>query len=362
MKILFYSPLKSPSHAVPSGDRLMARLLLRVFESLGHEVVVASEMRSFMRTPDMDAFLQENKAEAEREISRLITEHSGISAPGLWFTYHPYYKAPDLIGPSVARHFGIPLINAEASYSHRRNIGTWKLSQDMVLETVMAAAVNLCFTERDESGLRDVMPNARLTRIAPFIDCTPYLSFSPSPEPARLVTVAMMRPGNKLANYRALAESLGLIAHLPWTLTIAGDGECREEVRAAFEPLGTKRIEWLGGLPQQEIGQVLDGRSIFLWPGINEAYGLSYLEAQACGLPVMAEANAGVPEVVEHNRTGLLTPFGDRTAYAEAIVHLMNDDALRTRLGQQARTFVVEERSIAGAARRLDTIFNTYVR
>ncbi|MGG2478788.1 glycosyltransferase family 4 protein, partial [Rhizobium sp. BR5] len=49
MKIAFYSPLKSPNHPVPSGDRLMARLLMKAMTMGGHDVFVASELRSFLK-------------------------------------------------------------------------------------------------------------------------------------------------------------------------------------------------------------------------------------------------------------------------------------------------------------------------
>lgn len=362
MKILFYSPLKSPSHPVPSGDRLMAQMLVSAFERLGHDVTLASEMRSFMRSPEMADVLATNMAEAGREIERIIARHNGPAGPDLWFTYHPYYKAPDLLGPAISRRLGIPLINAEASYSSRRNIGAWKVSQDMLIDSIKTAAVNLCFTHRDQEGLAAAVPDARLAPIAPFIDSAPYLELTPSPEPLRLITVAMMRPGDKLSSYKALAASLGLIADLPWTLSIAGDGECRSEVETAFAPLGSGRTEWLGALSQPKVAALLSRGCVFVWPGHGEAYGLAYLEAQAAGLPIVAEATAGVPEVVEHERTGLLTPPGDQTALSEAIARLLGDEPLRARLGRQARIFATEERSIAGAAESLNHILDTYVR
>lgn len=339
----------------------MARLLVAAFEQLGHEVVVASEMRSFMRMPDMDEALQTNISQAEQEIARIVAEHGEAARPDLWFTYHPYYKAPDLIGPNVARRLGIPLINAEASYSHRRNIDAWETSQSLLLDSLRLAAVNLCFTRRDHDGLRAAAGDARLAMITPFIDAAQYLRNQPSPHPNRLVTIAMMRPGDKLSSYRALATSLGLIADRPWTLSIAGDGECRSEVEALFAPFGSDRIEWLGSLAQPEIAALLSRGSIFVWPGHGEAYGLAYLEAQAAGLPVVAEAVAGVPEVVETGKTGILTDAGDPSAFAAAIASLLNDNDLRMRLGQQARQFVEDERSIAGAAAKLGHILDSYI-
>ncbi len=361
MKILFYSPLKSPNHAVPSGDRLMARLIIRTLVLLGHDVTVASEMRTFMRSPEPADALDAYQAAASLEIQRILTEYSGPRKPDMWFTYHPYYKAPDLLGPELSRLLGIPLVIAEASYSRRRNIGAWKTSQHLLLEGLEAAAVTLCFTRRDMDGLRAASPHVQLERLAPFIDGAAYRKRAPSPQPMRLVTVAMMRPGDKLSSYKALAESLEMITDLPWTLSVAGDGECRDEVMQAFAPLGPKRVEWLGALPEEEVARLLSRGSIFVWPGHGEAYGLAYLEAQAAGLPVVAEATAGVPEVVEQGRTGILTPADDRQAFAAAIRRLLTDDGLRTVLARQAHSFALEERSLAGAAARLRQILARYV-
>lgn len=361
MKILFYSPLKSPNHPVPSGDRLMARLFIQAFQLLGHDVAVASEMRSFMRSPEPQEAMEKNQALAEEEIERIFMDWSGEKAPDLWFTYHPYYKAPDLLGPKLAERFGIPLVNAEASYSNRRNIGSWKSSQDLLLDSLRSAAVTLCMTRRDMDGLQTASPNARLELFTPFIDSAAYLRLKPDAKAGRLVTVAMMRPGDKLDSYRALAESLSLIDDLPWTLSIAGDGECREDVMQAFSGFDPTRVEWLGALDEPGVAQLLSRGSIFVWPGHGEAYGLAYLEAQAAGLPVIAEATAGVPEVVEHGRTGLLTEPRDRRAFAAAIARLLCNDQLRSELAAGARSFATEERSIEGAAERLRRILERHL-
>ena len=104
MKIAFYSPLKSPNHPVPSGDRLMARLLVSALEKNGWPVEVVSEYRSFSREPSTGR-LAELTAEAAREVDRIAGKWRDEGTPDMWFTYHPYYKAPDLLGPPLARRF-----------------------------------------------------------------------------------------------------------------------------------------------------------------------------------------------------------------------------------------------------------------
>ena len=76
--------------------------------------------------------------------------------------------------------------------------------------------------------------------------------------------------------------------------------------------------------------------------------------------PVVAQATAGVPEVVIDGRTGLLTPAGDIAAYGEAIRRLLTNDVKREQLAAQARRFVREERSLTKAAKQLDAIVKQY--
>ena len=175
MRIAFHAPMKSPNHPVPSGDRQMARLLVKALEHAGHTVELASELRSYCNEPD-DSHYDRIEAEAAREADRLSREWRR-SRPDLWFTYHPYYKSPDLLGPLIARSFRIPYVTAEASYSARRNVGRWARTQASVSEAVRTAAANICFTERDRLGLEQAFPDAKLERLPPFIDV-----FTPAPD------------------------------------------------------------------------------------------------------------------------------------------------------------------------------------
>ncbi|MCM2475452.1 glycosyltransferase family 4 protein [Rhizobium sp. CG5] len=351
MKIAFYAPLKSPEHPVPSGDRLMAKQLVAALSETGNQVSVASHLRSFHRTPD--TVLPDLESQVASEIERLRQEWQRNGPPDLWFCYHPYYKAPDLIGPPLARLFGIPYVTAEASYSKRRNLGCWARHQDALKDLVARAAVNFCFTERDRAGLESAVPDARLARIAPFIDAAPFLTATPAPEKARLVTVAMMRPGDKLQSYAALAAALKYVIAPDWHLAIVGDGPEREAVEALFSAFPAGRIEWLGELSRTGVIEQLSRASLFVWPGHGEAYGLAYLEAQAAGLPVIAENIAGVPEVVLDGSTGLLTASNDASGLAQSIDSLLSDQQQRQKLAEAARIFVSTERSLPVVARRI---------
>ncbi|MGR8928252.1 glycosyltransferase family 4 protein (plasmid) [Rhizobium leguminosarum] len=352
MRVAFYAPMKSPNHPVPSGDRLMARLLIRALELGGHQVDIASEFRTYASTPEAAAALE---PAISAELERLRLTWKSHPRPELWFCYHPYYKSPDPFGPAISAEFAIPYVTAEASYAAKRDRTGWAASQKRVGEAIMQAAVNISFTERDQAGLTAAFPQARLAGLKPFIDTALFERASPAPDPHRLMTVAMMRAGDKMDSYAMLARALRLIEERPWTLAVIGDGPMRQEVQVLFADF-PGRIEWLGERNPVEIAELLGHGGLYVWPGCGEAYGLAYLEAQAAGLPVVAQETAGVPAVVEAGVTGLLTPDGDVAAYAEAVTALLDDRQRRDAIGQTARRFVLGQRSLAMAAQVLNGI------
>lgn len=358
MKIAFYAPMKSPHHPVPSGDRLMARQLLQALRGIAGEVRLASEFRAFARTPEtVDLARVRDTAIAEADCLVASWRSEGWS-PDIWFSYHPYYKAPDWLGPHVAERMHCPIVTAEASFAPRRAAGPWQAWHRENAATLLAARCHFTMTERDRAGLA-AMPGmtAPLVSLPPFIDARPFAlargAAGSGRGAARLVTVAMMRPDVKRESYRALAASLARLTDLAWSLDIVGDGTARAEVEDAFFGLPAGRIRWHGQLDRDAVAEVLSAGDLFVWPGIQEAYGLAYLEAQAAGLPVVAFDNAGVPEVVNDGETGCLVEMGNISAYAAAVRALLEDRGSITRMGERARRFVTQERSLAKARETL---------
>lgn len=355
VRIAFYAPLKAPDHPVPSGDRQMARLLMRALGLAGFEVSVASGLRVFAPDPDPQAFAPVLQA-AENEKARLREAWRNGPKPDLWFTYHPYYKAPDLLGPDLARHLDIPYVTAEASYAPKRDRQGWSERQALIRDAIGLARVNLCFTERDRAGLEKAVPGARFASLAPFIDTQAYADGFAMTPPGQLMTVAMMRKGDKFASFTMLAAALELLLDLSWRLTVIGDGAARAETIALFDGIPSGRLDWRGEMAPDAVPEALRQGGIYVWPGSGEAYGIAYLEAQAAGLPVVAQSTAGVPAVVRQSETGILSPEGDVAAYAAAIRSLLTDEAKRQAYGRAARHFVLEERSLTKASQCLAAI------
>ncbi|HEX9428599.1 MAG TPA: glycosyltransferase family 4 protein, partial [Candidatus Polarisedimenticolia bacterium] len=119
-------------------------------------------------------------------------------------------------------------------------------------------------------------------------------------------------------------------------LFLGGDGPMRDRLteRAAASGLGdrvTVTSRWV--VPEE----VLPAFDCFVLASRNEGMGRALVEAMAAGLPVIASAVGGVPEVLEEGRDGLLIPPGDAEAVALAIARLADDPALRLEMGRRAR-------------------------
>jgi L-malate glycosyltransferase len=122
----------------------------------------------------------------------------------------------------------------------------------------------------------------------------------------------------------------------PVRLRMVGDGPERPRIEAQIAALGlTSDVEFLG--ERIDLPTVLRGAAAFLLPSETESFGLAALEAMACGLPVVASAVGGLPEVILDGETGFLRPVGDVDAMAVCSGRLLDDQPLRQRMAVASR-------------------------
>ncbi len=345
MRVLLHTPLKSPHSPIPSGDREMARGLGRLLCRLGHTVVMPAQSRVAPGVPaPQDHLALERRARAQAW--RLIARWRALPARhperfDLWFTYHCYYRKPDWLGPIVTRALGVPYVLVEASHAPRRAHGPTRLGHRAVERALAAADLVLTVNPRDVAGVKArLRPGTPQVWLPPFIDTRPF-DRTPNAvnDPPVLLSVGMMRTRDKLESYRVLADALGRLKDKPWHALLVGDGPARGEVEALMAPLG-ERVRFAGAVPHAKLPATYAAADLYLWPAINEAYGMAFLEAQAAGLPVVAGRTGGVPAVVADGITGVLTPIGDAAAFAAATRRLLDDPKARLQLGKAARARV----------------------
>lgn len=373
MRVAFYAPLKPPDSDRPSGDRTMARLLVRALGQAGHTVELAARLRSRDAAGIPDRQLRiagVGRRLADRYVRSVRSGRR--PAPDLWFTYHLYYKAPDWVGPAVADALDIPYVVAEASVAGKRAGGPWDSSHRAVLAALARADLVIGFNSRDAGAVEPTLgAEGRYERLRPFLE----LPTEPADTAAReglaqhlalpidqpwLLAVGMMRPGAKTESYRVLARALDALSDRPWRLIVVGDGPAKAEVTAAFEPFGD-RIRLIGAVEAARLNEIYTAVDLMVWPAVQEAYGMALLEAQAGGLPVVAGDVGGVPDIVRCGRTGILVPEGDTSAFALAVAALLDDPARRHAMGQAARRTVLAEHTLDGASIALDGWFRAAV-
>ena len=356
MRIAFYAPLKAPDHPIASGDRRVAQLLFEALRRAGHQPFLASRLRSYdgVGNAERQARLA---ALGHRTADRLLRRwrERPETAPELWFTYHLYYKAPDWLGPRLSAALGIPYLIAEASSAAKRAAGAWAFGHCAVVKAIGRADRIIGLNAADRDGVLPLLADPdRWVFLPPFLDSAEYRAAKRNGSgPPRLIAVAMMRHGAKLASFRVLAASLAQLQGLAWSLEIVGDGPARAEVERCFAPFGAC-IAYAGAVDRAAVAARLAAADICVWPAIDEAFGMALLEAQASGLPVVAGAGGGVAGIVRQAVTGLLVPPGDATEFAGGLRALLLDPERRAAMGRAARRKVVEEHDIAAAADRLN--------
>src|SRR6202007_3292734 len=241
MRVAFYAPLKSPDHPIPSGDRRVAQLFLAALRMAGHDTVIASRFRSFdgrgdplrqARVASVGARLAERFVRRCREAPQ--------TAPELWFTYHLYHKAPDWLGPQIADVLRIPYVVAEASDAPKQASRRWAPGRLAAERAIRRADAVIGLNPADRECVLPLLREARRwVAFKPFIDAAFYGGQAgPGARPPRLIAVAMMRYGDKLASYQILGNALSHLLDLPWSLEVIGDGPARCAVEDALYSFG----------------------------------------------------------------------------------------------------------------------------
>lgn len=331
----------------------MARALVQTLERAGVSPVLSSRFRS--REPIGDAALQAAKIAEAKALSDRLIDTGRSDGWQLWITYHNYYKAPDLIGPVVAKALGLPYVLIEATRARKRLGGPWDAYARAAEAATEAADAVLYLTTRDAESLRAYgNPSQRIVHLRPFLprDTLPPRCVGGE----KMLCVGMLRDGDKRASYDLVAETLRHVGSPEWTLTIVGDGPARAQVESLMGPFGA-RVRFIGALSGQDLEQSYQSAGILFWPGVNEAFGMTYLEAQAAGLVVVAQDRPGVRDVLA---PGLPRPMPEEGVLplAQQIDALIADDSLRARHGAAARRFVRDGHLIDKASQTLRQVID----
>jgi glycosyltransferase involved in cell wall biosynthesis len=366
----FYTPLKHPFQREASGDREIARSLMRALDARGFAVELATRLSTWRRQfdPADAARLERRAAWGADVLIRRYRRRSPGDRPRLWLTYQNYHRCPDLIGPVVATALDLPYVLVDAAVSTASRRTPFRPWASAARQAVRRADLLFAMSPRDLprlAALRGARFAAeRLCLLPPAVDVTRFDTDPAARARHRaalgrrvgardgplLLCVAMLRGADKLDSYRLLAAAL---ARLPgaWRLVVVGDGPARPEVEACLAGLPADRVALVGAVEPAALPPFYLGADVLAFPGLGEALGLVYLEAAAAGLPVVACDGPG-PAATVAPGGGVLAP-PDPEAFAGALAGLLADPARREEMGAAARRFAAAERSQAALERRL---------
>lgn len=200
-------------------------------------------------------------------------------------------------------------------------------------------------------------------KIAVLPNATPQPALAPvtgEPGVARLLFIGRLGARKGVPE---LVAALGQLKDLPgWRAIIAGDGEIGD-TRAAVERLGlVERVAVPGWAGPAEVAAMIAASDVLVLPSYDENLPMSVIEGMAAGLAIVATPVGAVEDIVTDGETGLLVQPGDVDGLAAALRRLIEDPALRARLGAAGRAVHRERLDIAPYVDRLVAIWREAAR
>lgn len=347
MRLAFYAPFKPLDHPNPSGDQTIGREIYNSLVSQGLQLTVASTLRCRWIYWNPVGLLR-----ALQEINRL-SRQLRKDPMDCWVTYHCYYKSPDIIGPAVSRHLGLPYVIIQGSYAtkFRRR---WPTLPGYCLNrtALLQASLHISDRRHDLRNLQRITARERLFTIQPGLRPEQF-TFNPTARVEMhqrwqsgtrpvILTTAMFRNDVKSRGIAWVIECCAALRQQGHALqlVIVGDGP----QRACLQQLAQERLPhdvvFTGAVSRQQLYRFYSGGDIFAFPGFRESLGMVYLEAQSCGLPVVACSNGAIPQVVVHGRSGLLSPETEQKGFINNLRTLLTDPQLRRAMGSYAASHI----------------------
>jgi N-acetyl-alpha-D-glucosaminyl L-malate synthase BshA len=274
---------------------------------------------------------------------------------------HVHYAIPHLVSANLARQMlgkrdvkviatlhgtDVTIIGHDPSY---KRVMKFSLGQADGITAVSSFLKKETYRTVGTTCEIEVIPN--------FVDLKRF-DVKPCPEASKLrkdgeqvlIHVSNFRPVKRINDIiEATAE---ILKKIPVRLLMVGDGPDRHAAEVRSRELGiSDSISFLGS--QDNIEKILPCADIFLLPSEFESFGLSALEAMACGVATVATNAGGIPEVVEDGVTGRLVPVGDIKALAQATIEILEDP-------EQLRSMGIAARARAKRLFRIENIIPQY--
>ena len=280
------------------------------------------------------------------------------------FLLHTWMFHANIPGRVLGRLAGVPvIISAERTMGQE---GRLRRALNRLTSRLPDSIICVSQQVADFAAQEIGLPPAKLSVIRNGIDLTQFDNL-PDPQtaraefglPARGKLIAAIGRPRQVKGYTFLLLAFAQIApaYPGLYLIFVGDGPEKRPLQTAAAQLpGANRVHFLGD--QQDIPRLLAGLDILVLPSHWEGLPNVVLEAMAAGLPVVATAVGGTPELVIHNQTGLLVPPQSPEALAQAISQLLDHPEKAAQMGQNGRQRAAAQFTIERMVQQTEALYN----
>ena len=279
---------------------------------------------------------------------------------------HTHEYKGDIVGGLAAKLAGVPAVASVRGYTDRTVPLRVYKQIDLFALRWFDCVLPVSDHMRDRL-LKAGLPSRRVVTVYDAIDPQAFGVDSGS-DPRRLrnhlglnTTANVVSIVGRLSpekGHRFFLQGLGqILERFPETqVLIAGDGPERNALRSLVDSLGVDHaVSFLGY--RRDVPAIIEASDVVVLASQREGFGDVLIEAMSLSRPVVATAVGGVPEIVQHDETGLLVPAGDSEALAQAVMRLLADPTWSRRLGANGREVVMQHFHVDVLARRLALVY-----
>jgi glycosyltransferase involved in cell wall biosynthesis len=206
------------------------------------------------------------------------------------------------------------------------------------------ASLLLLSTSAAASALNVIESDGRARILSYGVDTQLYVPMSEEP-PFNDLAILFLANLQAYKGIFVLLEAFDIVsAAIPQCLLyIAGDGPSAGEVQRRIATMAARdRIRMLGAIRRDRVADVMRSSTVYCLPSYSEPFGITALEAMACGKPLVGTDQGGLAHIVETPQGGRKVPVGDATALAEALMEILKSPDLARSMGRRNRLVAVE--------------------